>query len=774
MFVHPALTWGFFLALVPLLIHLINLVRRRRVQWAAMEFLLQSYRKHQKWVWLQQLLLLALRILAMVVLVAMLAQWLARQQWFSLLSGRVTHHFVLVDDSLSMSERLGGAAAFDKANQTLSRLAAQAMAQESPQKFTVVRFSRAAGVPLDEAAALVGQVADLNAVPVDARFDLTFEERRRGWEVTQLAVGPRPALELARELTRLQPDEAHVLHVLSDFRNRDWEQPTELQQVLGQLDESTDQIQFINCAPEAAQGNLAITDLRPGDEVRAAGVPLLVQVSVTNFGSATARKIPVQVRSTYFDPQRTGSAEPGKNPGKDEEPPAVLIEELPPGQTVVRQVPVFFPRPGQHVVSATLPEDAVSADNHRWCVADIPDGETVLVIDGHPEQRGSYFLSSALQPGPRAPTGIRVDTRPATFLRDAPPEALAPFRAIYLLDVDRLEDRAVENLEAFVRGGGGLAVFVGEHVQQSFYTNRLYRDGEGVFPLPLERDDLLPADTDEDTPDFEVVDHPLFSVFFGERNPFIRLVSVERYLRPPVDWTPPPQSTVSILARLRNRRPLVVEKQFGEGRVVVFLTSLTPEWNNWANDPSFVVVLLKLQAYLASPLRKTENRLVGTPLEMSLSREAFRGDLTWVLPGARADLPVVLKRSAGTPAPDKPWAWSLPGLSRDEANAGRSGVYEAWAATVAGPLEVRRFAINVDRAESDLAQISSRTLAAKLSPVRVRLRRADELAFDLTEEAGLHRGAWLIGLLVILLIAEQILAYVASYHPAPVTGVARP
>src|SRR5688572_9237608 len=129
MFVHTALTWGFFLALAPLVIHLINLVRRRRVKWAAMDFLLQSYKKHQKWVWLQQMLLLLLRILAMVVAVAMLAQWMARNQWFSLLSGRVTHHFVLLDDSLSMSERFGGATAFDKATQTLTQIASQAMAQ---------------------------------------------------------------------------------------------------------------------------------------------------------------------------------------------------------------------------------------------------------------------------------------------------------------------------------------------------------------------------------------------------------------------------------------------------------------------------------------------------------------------------------------------------------------------------------------------------------------------------------------------------------------------
>jgi hypothetical protein len=85
---------------------------------------------------------------------------------------------------------------------------------------------------------------------------------------------------------------------------------------------------------------------------------------------------------------------------------------------------------------------------------------------------------------------------------------------------------------------------------------------------------------------------------------------------------------------------------------------------------------------------------------------------------------------------------------------------------------VQRFAFNVNPTESDLSQASSRMVVAGLSPTRIRMRRADDLAFDLTEEAGLHRGKWLLGLLVIMLLGEQLLAYFLSYHPAPVTGAA--
>ena len=114
-FVYQALTWGFLLALLPLLIHLINMMRHRRVQWAAMEFLLASYKKHRTWIWLKQFLLLLARMAAVALVVAMLAQLKTRDQWLAIFGGQVTHHYVVLDDSFSMSDRVAGASAMDAA-----------------------------------------------------------------------------------------------------------------------------------------------------------------------------------------------------------------------------------------------------------------------------------------------------------------------------------------------------------------------------------------------------------------------------------------------------------------------------------------------------------------------------------------------------------------------------------------------------------------------------------------------------------------------------------
>src|SRR3954469_25472375 len=174
-FIHQTLTWGFLLALVPLLIHLINMMRHRRVRWAAMEFLLASYKKHRKWIWLKQLLLLLARIAAVVLVVAMLAQLKTRDQWLAIFGGRVTHHFILLDDSYSMADRVAGESAMDVAKRIAAAIVSRATQEDSPQKLTLLRYSQARNTSGPAEATS----PDFNSEPIDTNFDLTLERTLR-------------------------------------------------------------------------------------------------------------------------------------------------------------------------------------------------------------------------------------------------------------------------------------------------------------------------------------------------------------------------------------------------------------------------------------------------------------------------------------------------------------------------------------------------------------------------------------------------------------------
>src|ERR1700689_5135692 len=127
LFLNPAaLTVGGALISSPILIHLINRMRFKRVRWAAMEFLLKSQKRNRRRLIIEQLILLLLRIL-LVLLAAFL---LARYLYSGMQDQSGTQHFVILDDSLSMTDHWEEEGAvvncFTKAKQELVNVAREA------------------------------------------------------------------------------------------------------------------------------------------------------------------------------------------------------------------------------------------------------------------------------------------------------------------------------------------------------------------------------------------------------------------------------------------------------------------------------------------------------------------------------------------------------------------------------------------------------------------------------------------------------------------------
>lgn len=772
-FVYPALALGFLLALLPLLIHLINMMRHRRVEWAAMEFLLKSYKKHRKWVWLKQLLLLLLRMAAIALLVAMLAQWITRGQWTELFGGKTTHHYVLLDDSYSMSERIGSTTAFEQAEQFLQQLgdeAVEQLEQQGAQKFTLIRFSQAAGLRdrADMSIGDIGALADMNAEEVTADFDVQLQEQRNQFEVTELSVGPRMALDMVTQLLDQNQGENRAIYLVSDFRNNEWSSPEGIAESLRELDKTDADLHFIKCAREV-QNNLAIWGLSPADETRAAGVPLFMNVEIKNYGKQVERNVQVTMRTFFHVDLADGEVSADDLVGEADEIFLPPVASIGPGETLTTRVQVYFPQAGQHVVQAELKDgDAVKADNMRWSVVDFPDSEKVLIVDGSGEQFHSYYLESVFRPGASTNTGVQPEVRndPA-YLRNVSQDELRKFSAIYLLNVPTLETRAVKNLESYVQSGGGLCIFVGDQVNSTFYNNNLFKDGEGLLPLKLGLTDLLGTDFDEGEPDVIVTDHPVFEIFAKERDPIVNRVTVEQYLKPHDSFELADHPTVTVAATLRNGDPLAVEKTFGRGRVVLFTTTVAPIWNDWGLNPFLVVVGLKLQSHLAATQRLAPEYNVANPLDISLAMERYTNNVKFFLPNnvnmEREEVEVVADPGKeGSPLMRASLGGESTAASRETA---RSGIYDVVLTEVDGKPEVRRYAVNLDPNEGDLALADQGEMLLKLDPIKPTVRFVEEYAGDIIEQAGFNRAMLLLLLLVGALVAEQLLAYSASYHP---------
>ncbi len=730
----PLLWWGLPLVAAPLVIHLINLLRHRRVEWAAMEFLLASRKKYRTRAVLRQLLLLAVRTLAIAGLVFALAQPRWRSSWAGLFGGG-GRHLVLVDDSYSMGDLSPGVgragadfeSAYDRGRRVVERVATDLAGAGGGDELAVGLFSALASGSKPPQLA----VEWLGIGPGEVQQVREAVGRTRpSWTAT----GPRGPVGFAAGVAP-EGDAPRTAWIVSDFRSRDW-QTDETATAVRQLAAAGWGIRLVDCGhPAPPAGNLAITRLEQVGGVPAVGVVLPIEVEVRNDGTAPARDVPLELRED-------GAGRSG-----------LRIAEIPAGGSVTRRFDVRFGEPGGHVVEARLPADILPADDVSQTVVEVVPAVDVLLVCDDPaaslDHGDALYVSAALAPGAGAPTGLRPRVEsPATLARID----LAPFDVVWVLDVERLEPAALAALEAHARSGGGVVFFVGPRTRPEVVNQALYRGGEGLFPVPLAGSvEVLP---NPELPDLVAEDHPVVAVLAGQRNPLLDAVRIDRVLAVDRGFDEAARPELRRLLSLRTGGPLVIERPYGEGLAAAVLTTAAPEWNTWARgNPSWVVVMLELQNHLGRRRRQPDGLRVGEQWTIPLVAGVDEPAVDFIPPGDGS----IVRQIAET-GPD--------GL-RSRLTLTAPGVCTARWQRLDGTEREWLAAVNLDPAEGQLERLGHAGLERKLAGVPFRYDPAEDLqpASDSLAGVPLAKPA-LLGLLAVLLL-EQAVAYQASYHPSP-------
>jgi len=734
-FLNSPLLWGLAIVAAPVIIHLINMLRHKRVKWAAMEFLLASQRKHSTWIRLKELLLLLLRMAAIAAVVMIVARPRFDGSVGERLGDVTTHHIVLLDDSFSMSDRLAERNVFDEAKEAVKRIATTALDESSAQTFTLLRSSRASAD---------GAKPDILEELVNSEFvfkDRTDRKLNRVLdtiEPSDSAVGPEACLRSLTTLLKSKESEERIIYVVSDFRAKDWRDVSEIRSLLSEQEKKSAQIYFVRCA-EGERPNLAVTSLAPQSGTVASGIHFKMQVQVKNFGTSTAEKTPIEIRSD------------GSTGG------TVFIDSIPAGKVGIATFPVYFSDPGEHLVAVSLPSDSVDADNRRFAALHLPAEMPVLLIDGQADSPDGYAIARALAPPGAIRSGLVPRRQPPAFLNDPENNPLGGFRAIYLVNVPKLDAGAVRNLEEYVRAGGGLAFIVGDQVSATFYNESLYRDGEGLFPAPLDSEKPLFRDREAKAADVAPSTHPIFRHFADEQNSTVFQWTVDKYFGIRQDWTPEAaaKSLTETIAKLRNGAPLVVEKPFGKGRVIALLTKPSRPWSDWMYDnPSFIIAMLEMQSYISSREQARDESLVGTPIRWVLDPKSYVEEVRFLPPGASESTAVAVQAVA---APE--------GLKVEFNDTSLAGFYRTELTRVDRTSELRHSARNVNSDEGELKQIPEETLREQMSGVRVNFRKADKIQPAESDSSSSFMSTAILYALAILLLGEQALAYTCAYHP---------
>jgi len=810
--VSPALFYaGAAAASVPILIHLLSKRRFRRVRWAAMDFLIKADRRNRRRVRLEELILLALRCLAMLLAGLMLARVFVRPEALMAVLGSAarTERIIVLDDSFSMGlrdrgagpadrrpdgrqaesdKRIGGdlrrlnATVFDRAKSAANRLV-HWLGDESPgDGLTLLLTSRP-----DRALRAETSVGRMDASALSEELETLTPSNRVGNMAAALA-------SVRHLLDARESSVSATVYVVSDFQRADWIPAAGGDQEAGGPSKGE----------TGAEGGFAFAGERPGPAATLAGWAgadrtlrvVLVDVGIgANNNVCIAALEPEQAQavagvSTRFIARVRNHGRVATEPSSlqvyvgDAARPPVPLPVIEPGQTMEVPIEVTFPHEGSETLTVERPADALGIDDARACAVPVQRALRVLVVNGEPSadlyQDEVFLLTVALRPAGPQFSGNEITVVDENEFGEM---ELFNFHAVVLANVFRVTEDTAARLEGYVREGGGLLLFLGDQVDADLYNRILYRSGKGLLPARLGELSARPADQ-PGVPVGELdLAHPVMKGFRDKAVNHFDGVVARQYLACEPDTVariatapagPATEPAGSPGARMNSRdpegetanergpgrvllhlgdadkNPLIVERSFGEGRVVMVTTSVDKEWNNLADRPVFVVLAMELVQYVARQLGGTGEQLVGEPIRLPLDPARYQ-------PAAALKSPAYPHEPAtrvhARPDPET----GVPTIHWPHTD--RPGIYQFELSEMSGGQALEQVAVNVDPLESDLRRADRTSLVSSMAGLPIEYVSGDSLSGGGEVQARQELWPVLIIALLVVLMSEQALAW---------------
>jgi hypothetical protein len=667
-FLSPLLLPGLALASVPVIIHLLNRRRFIRIDWAPMAYLKLTIRKNRRRIQLEQLLLLAVRVLAVAALFFAVARPTISNHAFAQFlaaQGRAAR-FVVIDDSLSMGAQSGGKSALSRAKEAVAEL----LKHVQPQDTVTIMTSLQPETPLihdahlDQTDAVMAVVQSLEVTQAFGQWGTAFEKID-----AHVARSSQPVREVV---------------LVTDLRNAGWD--AGVTDVVDRWAAGNVSLRIIDVG-SGVTGNVVLKSLEQTSPIALIHTPVSFLAHIQNDGSepATAQEATLTV---------------------DGKPQAILLPEVAAKAGVDLPVTVTFDSAGMHGVELQLPRDSLPEDNVRYVSVDVRNSLAIEVVDGEPDPRPfeseTDFLELAYSVG-RAPWQI---TR-MTDSQWASNPLLAP-DVLVLANVGSISEQRAAELYAQVEAGLGLMIFLGEQVDPTAYNRVLFREGRGLLPAEIaryreEEATGLVLESFSDSP---------LAPLTKLKSEALSKIRPKRFAE--VSVAADSGDAVRVLARWNDSRqsPAIIEKRIGEGRVLLWTITADKKWSDWPTDGSYVLAVRQAAMAIAAHSTERDNVIAGQPLRYRLDKKGIPLQASVKPPGREAPEVVAVDKSDP----------KFPQLRYDK--TARGGFYRMdWKDPVLGSMS-RLFAASPDVRESNLAPVSRddlNNLVGKLNPQIVHL-----------------------------------------------------
>jgi hypothetical protein len=615
-FIQPYLLAGLVLAGLPVLLHLMLRQKPRVLSFPAFRFLKQRHVSNTRRLRLQHLLLLLLRIALIALLCLALARPLVNLSGLGLHADQATLAVFVVDTSPSMGYTVGKQTRLDEARRKARELLAE-----------MAEGSRVAVLDAGD-----DEGRDAEPLPLSAALARLDGLRLRP------AAGPlQPVLDRAFRLLQKAGEAADApprfLYVFSDRTRACWEPA---RAGAAKRPDGAPCV-FVDVGVDDAR-DLAIDRVEVEPAVAAPGGRVLVRVAVRAVGGDYENELSCQIDN---DP------EPGAS-GERQKTVKVAKGET---QTVtfVRQAPRKvgdgdFPC---QVTVRLATSDALPFNNVRHATFLVRKPRFALAIADDPRAAGDWRAALEAVGVERPADAFQCKIQRPADAEKLSDEQLRTYKVVCLFQTIQPAEKLWAQLADFVGKGGGLVIVpAGEELQGDKVKGfneagakagllpaalqRIVTVGKGKPGVPWAGFDARHALTapfrrwsDSDTPDLERPDvRPIVNAYW-EVEPVENALAVARYADD-------------------ERRPSLVERAVGRGRVLQFTTVLDGRmvernrpWNNYFSETWFGLVLVNETCrYLAGDATKPAvNFTCGQPVVVELPRPTPHADYPYRLLG---------------------------------------------------------------------------------------------------------------------------------------------
>lgn len=749
---------GLALASVPIIIHILSRLRYKKVRFAAMEFLLQSDEMNRRRLFIEQLLLLMLRVLAVILICMLLARLVMDPSRLLSLRGASVHHVVIVDDSLSMRDRDGERTVFAEAIAAVERMLAESGGASGAARVSVLLMT-------DPTRAIISDRT------LDGGLLQEVTTRLRNLQCSWRAASPVSALETARDILGADGGVASHVHLVTDFRASDWSGRPEVVAAMESLRSSKADLTIVRVARDS-HANISLAQINSESFAIARGVPWRMNLVIRNHG---VEKVGGLRGSIRIDSQPL--------------PGSVLVPDIEAGNEITVSHDVTFQSEGRHQVEVVLDEDALPDDNRRVVVVDVSERRSILVVDDQGQQEDAGYIEAALS-ADESLTGLVADVRTSQALSSLD---LQTYDCIYLLNIRDLPADTTRELVDYAGSGGGIAWFPDEQANVEWYNKTLQEPEVSLFPVPLDNvKDVFAGSasaTRSDQVPFQSLvfeQHPIFAVYNIPDSPFADLIQISKWFQVSEGWDTDDiqrDDGVKTLARLRNGEPAILEHRLGKGKVLTFLTGAGRRWSNWPIAPAapgFVVMHLLIHPYLQKPADGVQQRELAEPLTLNWPVSQFTETVEVFLPEPEADeekaidtfvrlqatlKPAMANGSNSANTTDNKTISPEEQLEVTVRQADRPGVYRIRQFDGDGNAHETRWALNTPTTESALLLADADLFASQASLDHVKIVDADSADALGAGDPGREVRWLLLALLLVTLTCEQMLALHMSYHP---------